>query len=99
LKEWLHLSSDKQTPAMKQDTAVILLVWTAGVVCGHQRTPPGVNPNTYQQQLHSDGLPPPIQPHFQPEHDQQPPQQIQQQQQQHHPQQPHQWQQQQVLIL
>jgi hypothetical protein len=35
-----------------------------GFAAGHLRTPPGINPNTYQKNLHQDGQPPPIQPQF-----------------------------------
>jgi hypothetical protein len=74
---------------MIHHTVVIVILSSVLIlVNSHQRTPPGVNPNTYQQQLHSDGQPPPIQPQFhsdsQPKHA---PHQQQQQQQQHQQQQ------------
>ncbi len=67
---------------MFQHKVVIVILSTVFFANGHQRTPPGVNPNTYQQQLHSDGQPPPVQPQF--HTDIQPKHVPRQQQQQHH---------------
>jgi hypothetical protein len=52
-----------------------------GFAAGHLRTPPGINPNTYQKNLHHDGQPPPIQPQF---HQEVPKQHYQQQHEIHH---------------
>ena len=70
--------------------SVVIVIVSVGIVFAnaHQRTPPGINPNTYQKNLHHDGQPPPIQPQFHQEqlHHQPPQQPLQHQQQQeiHH---------------
>ena len=80
---------------MIRSIVIVLLSMAAVTVNSHQRTPPGVNPNTYQKQLNSNGHPPPVQPefhqdtkqHFEPTNQQQQYKQQQQQKQQEYEQQ------------